>query len=210
MEMGFIIRACSMTAWCSGSKVRCQRQSCMYCVRGCSVASATRPHVENCTAGCRWVWYGATPTGRCFCILTSRCKPRSMLSSTASPNSARHDAYGCGSARKACAFPLHSNSLVDLRWVAPTYTKIHQVLTNPFYAGVYVYGRTQQTCYLDAGGRIRKRIRQRDREQWPVFIRDHHAGYIDWNTFEANQKRLAQNIRPRPHQSGGAVREGAA
>ncbi|MGY4485429.1 DNA invertase Pin-like site-specific DNA recombinase [Bradyrhizobium sp. LM3.2] len=100
-------------------------------------------------------------------------------------------------------FPLHSNSLVDLRWVAPTYTKIHQVLTNPFYAGVYVYGRTQQTCYLDAGGRIRKRIRQRDREQWPVFIRDHHAGYIDWNTFEANQKRLAQNIRPRPHQSAG-------
>ncbi|WP_256559123.1 MULTISPECIES: recombinase family protein [unclassified Bradyrhizobium] len=107
-------------------------------------------------------------------------------------------------------FPLHSNSLVDLRWVAPTYTKIHQVLTNPFYAGVYVYGRTQQTCYLDVGGRIRKRIRQRDREQWPVFIRDHHAGYIDWNTFEANQKRLAQNIRPRSHQSGGAVREGAA
>ncbi|WP_253626038.1 recombinase family protein [Bradyrhizobium sp. USDA 4515] len=87
---------------------------------------------------------------------------------------------------------------------------MHRVLTNPFYAGVYVYGRTQQTCYLDAGGRIRKRIRQRDREQWPVFIRDHHAGYIDWNTFEAIQKRLAQNIRPRPHQSGGAVREGAA
>ncbi|VIO79108.1 hypothetical protein CI41S_66740 [Bradyrhizobium ivorense] len=88
-----------------------------------------------------------------------------MLSSTALPNSARHDACGCGSACKAVRFPLHSNSLVDLRWVAPTYTKIHQVLTNPFYAGVYVYGRTQQTCYLDAGGRIRKRIRQRDREQ---------------------------------------------
>jgi Recombinase/Recombinase zinc beta ribbon domain len=107
-------------------------------------------------------------------------------------------------------FPLHSNSLVDLRWVVPTYTKIHQVLTNPFYAGVYVYGRTQQTRYLDASGRVRKRIRHRSREQWPVFIRDHHAGYIDWDTFEANQKRLAQNIRPRPHQSGGAVREGAA
>ena len=107
-------------------------------------------------------------------------------------------------------FPLHSNSLVDLRWVVPTYTKIHQVLTNPFYAGVYVYGRTQQTRYLDASGRIRKRIRHRSREHWPVFIRDHHAGYIDWDTFEANQKRLAQNIRPRPHQSSGAVREGAA
>ena len=107
-------------------------------------------------------------------------------------------------------FPLHSNTLTDIRWVAPTYTKIHQVLTNPFYAGVYVYGRTQQTCYLDEGGRVRKRIKLRARAEWPVFIRDHHAGYIDWETFEANQKRLGQNIRPRPHQSGGAVREGAA
>lgn len=107
-------------------------------------------------------------------------------------------------------FPLQSNTLQDVRWVAPTYTKVHQVLTNPFYAGVYVYGRTQQTCYLDEGGRLRKRIRQRPRSEWPVFIRDHHPGFIDWQTFEANQKRLAQNTRPRPHHSGGAVREGAA
>jgi DNA invertase Pin-like site-specific DNA recombinase len=107
-------------------------------------------------------------------------------------------------------FPLQSNTLQDVRWVAPTYTKIHQVLTNPFYAGVYVYGRTQQTCYLDEAGRLRKRIRQRPRSEWPVFIRDHHEGFIDWRTFEANQKRLAQNTRPRPHHSAGAVREGAA
>jgi len=107
-------------------------------------------------------------------------------------------------------FPLHSNTLPEVRWVTPTYTKIHQVLTNPFYAGVYVYGRTQQTCYLDEGGRLRKRIKLRPRAEWPVHIRDHHVGYIDWETFEANQKRLGQNIRPQPHHSGGAVREGAA
>jgi len=107
-------------------------------------------------------------------------------------------------------FPLHSNTLQDVRWVAPTYTKIHQILINPFYAGVYVYGRTQQICYLDDRGRLRKRLKARPRSEWPVFIRDHHEGFIDWQTFEANQKRLAQNIRPHPHQSGGAVREGAA
>jgi len=107
-------------------------------------------------------------------------------------------------------FPLHSNTLSDVRWVAPTYTKIHQVLTNPFYAGVYVYGRTQQICYVDDSGRLRKRLKRRPRSQWPVFIRDHHAGFIDWETYEANQQRLAQNIRPRAHHSGGAVREGAA
>ena len=107
-------------------------------------------------------------------------------------------------------FPLQSNTLQDVRWVTPTYTKIHQVLTNPFYAGVYVYGRTQQTCYVDDSGRLRKRIKLRPRSEWPVFIRDHHRGFIDWETFEANQNRLAHNIRPRPHHSGGAVREGAA
>ena len=107
-------------------------------------------------------------------------------------------------------FPLHSNTLQDIRWVTPTYTKIHQVLTNPFYAGVYVYGRTQQLSYIDESGRVRKRIKARPRAEWPVFIRDHHRGFIDWATFEANQKRLAQNTRPRPHQSGGAVREGTA
>jgi DNA invertase Pin-like site-specific DNA recombinase len=107
-------------------------------------------------------------------------------------------------------FPLQSNTLKDMRWVAPTYSKIHEVLTNPFYAGVYVYGRTQQTRYIDEGGQLRKRIRQRPRSEWPVFIRNHHEGFIDWPTFEANQRRLAQNTRPRPHHSGGAVREGAA
>ena len=107
-------------------------------------------------------------------------------------------------------FPLHSNTLQEICWVTPTYTKIHPVLTNPFYAGVYVYGRTQQVSYIDERGRVRKRVKMRPRADWPVFIRDHHPGFIDWATFEANQIRLAQNTRPRPHQSTGAVREGSA
>src|ERR1700687_6000325 len=86
-------------------------------------------------------------------------------------------------------FPLLSNTLEDIRWVVPTYTKIHQVLTNPFYAGVYVYGKTHQQRYVDDTGRVRKRSKKRARSEWPVFIRDHHPGYIDWATFEANQKR---------------------
>src|SRR6516225_9227943 len=45
-------------------------------------------------------------------------------------------------------FPLHSNSLVDLRWVAPTYTKIHQVLTNPFYAGACALQRAARRATL--------------------------------------------------------------
>ncbi|WP_371933116.1 recombinase family protein [Bradyrhizobium sp. CCGUVB23] len=52
--------------------------------------------------------------------------------------------------RPANDCPLSQKTGVPLRWDAPIYTKIHQVLTNPFYAGVYVYGRTQQS-YLDTG-----------------------------------------------------------
>jgi hypothetical protein len=31
-----------------------------------------------------------------------------------------------------------------------------------------------------------------------VLIHDHHPGFIDWATFEANRLRLASNTRPTP------------
>jgi DNA invertase Pin-like site-specific DNA recombinase len=107
-------------------------------------------------------------------------------------------------------FPLQSSTLPEMRWITPSYTKIHEVLSNPVYAGAYVYGKTRYERYVDDTGRVRKRVRHLPRSEWSVVIRDHHRGFIDWQTFEANQLRLAQNTHPRPHQAGGAVREGAA
>ncbi len=107
-------------------------------------------------------------------------------------------------------FPSQSSTLEEVRWLSPTYTKIHQVLSNPVYAGAYVYGKTRQERYIDESGRVRKRVRQLPRSEWAVLIHDHHEGFIDWDTFEGNEARLARNIRPRAHESGGAVREGAA
>jgi DNA invertase Pin-like site-specific DNA recombinase len=107
-------------------------------------------------------------------------------------------------------FPSRQNARADVRWVAPAYTKIHEVLTNPVYAGAYVYGKTRFERFVDENGNVRKRIRKRPQSEWPVFIRDHHTGFIDWATFEANQARIKSNTHPRPHQPGGAVREGAA
>ena len=107
-------------------------------------------------------------------------------------------------------FPLQSSTLPEMHWVTPSYTKIHEVLTNPVYAGAYVYGKTRCERYVDDTGRVRKRMRHLPRSEWSVVIRGHHRGFIDWATFEANQLRLAQNTHPRPHQAGGAVREGAA
>ncbi|MCP5113705.1 MAG: recombinase family protein [bacterium] len=108
------------------------------------------------------------------------------------------------------SFPLQASTLTEIRWVAPTYTAIHHVLTNPVYAGAYAYGKSRCERYVDDSGAIRKRVRKLPRDEWAVLIRDHHPGFIDWETYEANQARLATNTRPRPHQGGGAVREGAA
>jgi DNA invertase Pin-like site-specific DNA recombinase len=109
------------------------------------------------------------------------------------------------------SFPTRRHMKSAIRWVAPTYTAIHAVLTNPVYAGAYIYGKSHRERYVDDQGKLRKRTRLLPRADWPVLLREHHPGYIDWTTFEANQARIDANEHPQPHQAGGgAVREGAA
>ena len=43
-----------------------------------------------------------------------------------------------------------------------------------------------------------------------ILIRDHHKGFIDWETYEMNQSRIGKNTHPGPHQAAGAIREGSA
>jgi hypothetical protein len=78
------------------------------------------------------------------------------------------------------------------------------------YAGAYVYGKTRSERYIDDTGRIKNRVRHLPVEQWRTFLKNHHKGFIDWQTYETNQQRLGSNTRPQPHTTGGAVREGAA
>jgi DNA invertase Pin-like site-specific DNA recombinase/predicted DNA-binding transcriptional regulator AlpA len=110
--------------------------------------------------------------------------------------------------------PLQMHARAEIRWVEASYHAVHQILANPVYAGAYVYGKTRTELTLDASGVRRKRIRQLPRDQWQVLIKEHHPGYIDWQTYEANLQRIARNTRPGPHTpataTGGAVREGRA
>ena len=123
-----------------------------------------------------------------------------------------------GSARKVwlwfhsegLPFPMRQHMKSPIRWVAPTYTAIHHVLTNPVYAGAYIYGKCRHERYLDEQGRLRRRTRHLPMAEWSVLLHGHHPGYIDWATFQANQTRIDTNVHPQPHQGGGAVREGAA
>ena len=107
-------------------------------------------------------------------------------------------------------FPLRMHQRCEIRWVEASYTAIHHVLGNPVYAGAYAYGKTRRETTLDASGASKKRVRHLPQSEWQVLLKEHHEGFIDWRTYEANRARLAANTRPGPHRTGGAVREGSA
>ena len=98
-----------------------------------------------------------------------------------------------------------------LRWVRPSFAAIRQLLTHPVYAGAYVFGRTRTEHALDADGVVRRRrVRLQARSDWQVFLPDHHEGYVDWETYEANLERLRANRPAQLHATGKALREGCA
>ena len=72
---------------------------------------------------------------------------------------------------------------------------MHDFLTNPVYAGAFVFGRTRTEKRIDATGKVVSHCVVLPREQWAVLIPDHHPGFIDWATFEANTARRRANWR---------------
>jgi hypothetical protein len=75
---------------------------------------------------------------------------------------------------------------------------VHNVLTHPAYAGAYTFGRTRTERYVDDDGVVRTRRRKLPQDQWEVCITDHHQGFIDWETYQANQARSAPTSAPGP------------
>jgi Recombinase len=113
--------------------------------------------------------------------------------------------------QRNAAAASRGGALPEITWVPPTYHAVHTTLTHPAYAGAYVYGRTREERYLAADGSLRTRGRRLPRDQWQVLIPGHHPGFIDWDTYLANQDRIGANIRPQAGQPGtGAAREGRA
>src|SRR6266700_746423 len=94
-------------------------------------------------------------------------------------------------------------------WRLPAYNTVHNILTNPIYAGAYAFGRTTSRVSIENG---RKRVRRglhRPMAEWDVLIKDHHESYITWNEFERNQRVIANNATGKGSAMvKGAVRRG--
>ena len=100
--------------------------------------------------------------------------------------------------------PRRATSDRQVRWIKASYKAIHDILTNPVYAGAYAYGRKRvERRVID--GQVRERVRRTPREEWHVCIEGHHPGYVTFERYLANQQRLRANWRAPRGEGGGAV-----
>src|SRR5437867_2738672 len=104
------------------------------------------------------------------------------------------------------ANPVRGTQLV---WKIPSQSLIRDILCNPFYAGAYVWGRRPVKTLLVEGRLEKRQSALRRAEECRVFIRDHHVGYIDWATYEENQRMTRRNsVNWQGDESMAAIRAG--
>ncbi|MGH2396184.1 MAG: recombinase family protein [bacterium] len=99
----------------------------------------------------------------------------------------------------------------DVVWAGLEHSRALRILHNPRYAGAFVYGRTHTRKTVE-GDWIIEHV---PREEWAVLIREAHAGYVDWDEYEQNQRRLHDNCqaygadrRKSPPREGPALLQG--
>jgi DNA invertase Pin-like site-specific DNA recombinase len=96
----------------------------------------------------------------------------------------------------------------SIAWRLPLYNTVHNILTNPVYAGAYAFGRTVSTVVVEDGRKRVKRGLRRPQSEWDVLLKDQHEGYITWNEFERNQRVIANNATGKGSAVTGAARRG--
>lgn len=97
-----------------------------------------------------------------------------------------------------------------VRWVRPYYRALYGMVTNPIYAGAYVFGRSKVVKELDGHGHTRSLQRRQPMAKWDVLIHDHHAAYISWEHYLQIKTMIGNNQPAILDQQSRVLREGAA
>lgn len=107
---------------------------------------------------------------------------------------------------------VHDGEVV---WTELAHYRAGWVLSSPRYAGAYGFGRTRSVQL--PGGKVKRTKSKVPPEEWYAFIPNAHAGYISWEEYQENQKRLEDNAtqyrcqRQRtPPREGPALLQGLA
>jgi DNA invertase Pin-like site-specific DNA recombinase len=99
------------------------------------------------------------------------------------------------------------NARGEVHWTRPAYSTVHQILSNPVYAGAYAYGKTEQTVRYE-NGEPRRSSRRKAKEQWWALIPDAHEGYLSWDQHQQIQQMLTDNTYG--GEQTGAAKRGSA
>ena len=112
--------------------------------------------------------------------------------------------------RTSFLMPKRDPATSEVLWRPLGNLRVLEMLRNPAYAGVYVFGRHPVKTVL-RDGEIRKvQTRLDDPSEWPVRIDEAHPAYITWETYMKNQDKLRNNRSRAGGATPGAPREGAA
>jgi len=94
----------------------------------------------------------------------------------------------------------------ELIWDELEHSRALQVLHNPRYACAFFFGRSRRRKHGGPGSFVRL-----PREEWIALIPNAHPGYISWDEFEENQRRLHENAQAHgAERKKGPPREGVA
>ena len=110
--------------------------------------------------------------------------------------------------------PLRGPAPHEVQWQPADSARVLHILKNPAYAGAYVYGRRCRNPIGRRPGSRHDRTIAVALQDWPVCLKDLYPGYISWEEFMANQRRLADNLnrydanRPGVARKGGALLQG--
>ena len=99
----------------------------------------------------------------------------------------------------------------ELVWGSLGHCQVLRILHNPRYAGAFVFGRHHSRKTVDGHCRI-VAVPQED---WQTLIPGAHAGYLSWEDYQQNQKRLHESAqamggdrRRSPAREGPALLQG--
>jgi len=100
-----------------------------------------------------------------------------------------------------------------VKWQRLTSGRALSILNNPRFSGAYYYGRQRSRKKVDGS----TTYFQVPRDQWRVLIKDVHPGYITWQQYEENLRRMRQNAvaynnidRKTPPREGPCLLQGLA
>jgi hypothetical protein len=93
---------------------------------------------------------------------------------------------------------------VEIGWGDLEHNRVTRIFRNPRYAGAFFHGRTRFQKKVEGGGRAQRLPRQ----EWHTLILDAHPGYITWQDYEENLRRLQENAQIQGVEKRSAVREG--